>query len=260
MTQSGLHDYVFDARRAGTSDLHITAGLPSMIRGMIYGILTDDQCRRLENDWELDFSYSLPRTAYFRVNVCFQRGFLGADFRTILDEIKSFKGLGQPTTGPCRWSRRLRQIHHARRNDRRNAPRAHHECRGPDRVFAYSRNLHCQPVRGQLGHQELLPSAQARFEAGSRRHFVGQMRGLEIISLAVTAAEPDHLVFANAALPRRLAGDRPYHRRLPHQQQHRVRAQLAKPLQRIATQALMPRRDDGEGRVVACEIPVSPRR
>jgi twitching motility protein PilT len=113
--QSGLNDYLFDAIRAGASDLHITVGLPPMIRvhgkvrpldyppltptmarEMIYDILTGDQRQRLENDWELDISYSLPRTARFRVNVYFQRGSLGAAFRMIPYEIKDFKELGLP--------------------------------------------------------------------------------------------------------------------------------------------------------------------
>ncbi len=63
---------------------------------MIYDILSDDQRQRLENDWELDFSYTLPRTARFRVNVYFQRGSLGAAFRPIPQEIKSLKELGLP--------------------------------------------------------------------------------------------------------------------------------------------------------------------
>jgi twitching motility protein PilT len=113
--QSGLNDYLFDAIRAEASDLHITVGLPPMIRvygkvqpldyppltstvtrEMIYDILTGDQRQRLESDWELDFSYSLPRTARFRVNVYFQRGSLGAAFRTIPHEIKSLRELGLP--------------------------------------------------------------------------------------------------------------------------------------------------------------------
>ena len=93
MIQSGLSDYLLEAVRLGASDLHITAGLPPMVRvngevrplenpplssnatrDLIYDILTGEQRQRLENDWELDFSYSLPRTARFRVNVYFQKG------------------------------------------------------------------------------------------------------------------------------------------------------------------------------------------
>ena len=100
--ESGLSDYLFDAIQMEASDLHITAGLPPMVRihgkvqpldsppltpnvtrELIYDILSNDQRQRLENEWELDFSYSLPHTARFRVNVYFQKGALGAAFRAI---------------------------------------------------------------------------------------------------------------------------------------------------------------------------------
>src|SRR5918998_733821 len=115
MMESGLSDYLFDAIGMGASDLHITAGLPPMVRihgevqpldyppltanvtrELVYDILSNDQRQRLENDWELDFSYTLPKTARFRVNVYFQRGSMGAAFRAIPDEIKSFSELGLP--------------------------------------------------------------------------------------------------------------------------------------------------------------------
>src|SRR5215210_398896 len=99
MIQSGLNDYLLDAFEAGASDLHITADLPPMIRvhgkvqplkyppltinatrELIYDILSNEQRQRLENDWELDFSYAVPHMARFRVNVYFQRGAIGAAF------------------------------------------------------------------------------------------------------------------------------------------------------------------------------------
>ena len=82
ITQSGLGDYLLDAASMGASDLHITAGLPPMVRisgkvepldyptlttngtrDLIYDLLSNDQRQRLENEWELDFSYALPRSA-----------------------------------------------------------------------------------------------------------------------------------------------------------------------------------------------------
>ena len=91
MIQSGLSHYLFDAIERGASDLHVTVGLPPMVRvkgevrpldylpltpnatrELIYDILSIDQRQRPENEWELDFSYSLPRTARFRVNVYFR--------------------------------------------------------------------------------------------------------------------------------------------------------------------------------------------
>jgi twitching motility protein PilT len=116
MIESGLNDYLIDAVSAGASDLHITVGLPPMIRvkgqvesldypeltanvtrEMIYDILTNEQRSRLENEWELDFAYSIPRLARFRTNVYFQRGSMGAAFRTIPTDIMSFEKLGLPS-------------------------------------------------------------------------------------------------------------------------------------------------------------------
>src|SRR4051812_15419025 len=115
MIQTGVNDYLLDTIQAGASDLHITVGLPPMIlvqdqiqpldrplltpnvtREMIYGILSNDQRQRFESEWELDFAYSLPRTARFRANVYFQRGSMGAAFRTIPRKNKGFKELGLP--------------------------------------------------------------------------------------------------------------------------------------------------------------------
>src|ERR671933_1322514 len=115
MNETGLGDYLLDAVSKGASDLHITAGLPPMVRisgkvepldyptlttnatrDMIYDLLSNEQRQRLENEWELDFSYALPRSARFRVNIYFQRGALGAAFRTIPSEIKSISDLGLP--------------------------------------------------------------------------------------------------------------------------------------------------------------------
>src|SRR5919107_1241221 len=113
--ESGLSDYLFDAIQMEASDLHITAGLPPMVRiygkvkpldyppltpnvtrELIYDILSNEQRQRLENEWELDFSYAVPNAARFRVNVYFQKGALGAAFRAIPEEIKSISELGLP--------------------------------------------------------------------------------------------------------------------------------------------------------------------
>jgi len=100
-------------RRA--SDLHLTAGSPPMIRHhgklhgldypsltpqttreVIYSILTNDQRQRLETDWQIDFAYSIPGRARFRVNAYFQRAALSAAFRLIPHEIPTLSQLDLP--------------------------------------------------------------------------------------------------------------------------------------------------------------------
>ena len=76
--------------------LEYPALTPNATREMIYDIFSNDQRQRLENAWELDTAYTLPRTARFRVNVYLERGSLGAAFRTIPEKIPSFEELGLP--------------------------------------------------------------------------------------------------------------------------------------------------------------------
>src|SRR5919109_1096073 len=98
------------------SDLHMTVGSAPMIRvrgelralegyppltskdtrDLIYTILSNDQRKRLEQDWQVDFSYSVPGQGRFRVNAYMQRASIGAAFRLIPDEIKTIEQLGLP--------------------------------------------------------------------------------------------------------------------------------------------------------------------
>ena len=108
-------DVMLETMRQGASDLHLTAGSPPLIRirgqlqtldtpmltpqavrEIVYSILTDDQRKRLENDWQIDFAYSIPGEARFRVNAYFQRASIGAAFRLIPSEMPDLDSLGLP--------------------------------------------------------------------------------------------------------------------------------------------------------------------
>ncbi len=97
------------------SDLHLTAGSPPMtrqrgrlsaldtppltpqvVREVVYSILTNDQRQRLETDWQIDFAYSIPGKARFRVNAYFQRASIGAAFRLIPNSMPALGDLGLP--------------------------------------------------------------------------------------------------------------------------------------------------------------------
>lgn len=227
MIEHGLNDYPLEAFRAGTSDLHITAGLPPMVRvdgrvgaldypeltptttrELIYDILTGDQRQRLENEWELDFSYTLPRTARFRVNVYFQRGSLGAAFRTIPQEIKSLEELGLPgviedmadkprglvlVTGPTGSGKSTTL---AAMIDRINETRQEHIMSVEDPIEFLHDYKKCI-----VNQREVNRDTKSFGEA--LRHvlrqdpdviLVGEIRDLETISIALTAAETGHLV------------------------------------------------------------------
>ena len=108
-------DVLLDVLKVKASDLHLTAGSPPMVREkgrlraldypvltpqqtreIIYSILTNDQRKRLENEWQIDFAYSIPGQARFRVNAYFQRASLGAAFRLIPNEMPALDSLGLP--------------------------------------------------------------------------------------------------------------------------------------------------------------------
>src|ERR671917_463854 len=286
IAESGLGDYLLDAASMGASDLHVTAGLPPMVRisgkvepldyppltanatrDLIYDLLSNDQRQRLENEWELDFSYALPRSARFRVNVYFQRGAIGAAFRTIPSEIKSISELGLPraveeltekprglvlVTGPT-GSGKSTSL--AAMIDKINKTRHEHIMSVEDPIEFIHTHKQCIVNQREV-NQDTKSFAQALKHVLRQDPdviLVGEMRDLETISLAITAAETGHLVFGTLHTqdtPQTV--DRIIDVFPPHQQ-HQVRAQLAIALQGIITQTLIPRLD-GRGRVVACEV------
>jgi twitching motility protein PilT len=236
-------------------------------RELIYNILSKDQRQRLENEWELDFSYSLPRTARFRVNIYFQRSSLGAAFRTIPHEIKSLGELGLPravedmtdkprglvlVTGPTGSGKSTTL---AAMIDRINETKNEHIISVEDPIEFQHSHKRCIVNQREV-NQDTRSFAQALKHVLRQDPdviLVGEMRDLETISLAVTAAETGHLVFGTLHTqdaPQTV--DRVIDVFPPHQQ-HQVRAQLANALQGVITQTLIPRRD-AKGRVVACEV------
>ena len=289
MIKTGLNDYLFDAIREGASDLHVAVGLPPMVRvrgevrpldyepltatatrEILYDVLSNDQRQRLENEWELDFAYTLPRAARFRVNVYFQKGFIGAAFRTIPHEIKRLGELGLPkavedmttrprglvlVTGPTGSGKSTTL---AAMIDRINETRSEHIMSVEDPIEFLHPHKRCivnqrEVKQGTHGFAQALKHV---LRQDPDVILVGEMRDLETISLAVTAAETGHLVFGTLHTqdaPQTV--DRIIDVFPPHQQ-HQIRAQLANALQGIITQTLIPRRD-GEGRAVACEVLVA---
>ena len=286
MNESGLSDYLLDAVNMGASDLHVTAGLPPMVRisgkvepldypplttnatrDLIYDLLTGEQRQRLENEWELDFSYALPHSARFRVNVYFQRGALGAAFRTVPSEIMSIKRLGLPeavedltekprglvlVTGPTGSGKSTTL---AAMIDKINRTRHEHIMSVEDPIEFLHTHKQCIVNQREV-NQDTKSFAQALKHVLRQDPdviLVGEMRDLETISLAVTAAETGHLVFGTLHTqdaPQTV--DRVIDVFPPHQQ-HQIRAQLANALQGIITQTLIPAYD-GNSRVVACEV------
>jgi twitching motility protein PilT len=272
------------------SDLHLTAGSPpvirvhgelrpvqgvdpingSDIREMIYAILTQKQRERFENDLELDCSYTLPGKSRFRMNVFLQRDSVGAVLRAIPYEIVDFDLLGLPAsvkqfaelprglvlvTGPTGSGKSTTL---ASLVDIVNRNKALHIMTVEDPIeFLHSHK------RAVVNQREVGEDTHSFAEA--LRHvlrqdpdviLVGEMRDLETISTALTAAETGHLVFATLHTQDAPQSIDRIIDVFPAHQQQQIRVQLASSLQGICTQQLL-RTADGSGRAVAAEVLVA---
>jgi len=269
------------------SDLHLTAGAPPVIRvngklerlpdtddlelddirTIIYRILSTEQQKILETKRQLDFSYSLPGVARFRVNAYFQRMSLGAAFRMIPTRIKTLEELAMPerlyelgekprglvlVTGPTGSGKSTTL---AALIDRINRTRAEHILTIEDPIEFLHHHRRCIVNQREIGDDATSFSEGLR--AALRQDpdviLVGEMRDLETIATALTAAETGHLVFATLhtqSAPQTI--DRIIDA-FPAAQQQQVRVQLAATLQGVVTQNLVPTADR-RGRTAALEI------
>jgi twitching motility protein PilT len=272
-------------RRA--SDLHITAGAPPTVRvrgrlapmdgfpvltpndtrEIVYSILSEGQRQRFENNWQIDFAYQIPGRGRFRVNAYFQRSAVGAAFRLIPFEVVPLETLGLPpvvadlankprglvlVTGPTGSGKSTTL---ASLLDVINASREEHIMTIEDPIEFLHHHKKCIVNQRELGSDA--PSFGEALKAALRQDpdviLVGEMRDLETIGTALTAAETGHLVFATLHTqdtPQTI--DRIIDV-FPPEQQGQVRAQLSVALQGIMTQTLLPTAD-GAGRCVAAEV------
>jgi twitching motility protein PilT len=269
------------------SDLHMAAGsapamrvngqlerlpdqpklMPDEVRDLIYGILSTEQQKQLETKRNIDFSYSLPGVARFRVNAYFQRASVGAAFRLIPARIRTLEELRMPVrlydlcdkprglvlvTGPTGSGKSTTL---ASLVDRINRTRADHILTIEDPIEF----LHWHQTA--IVNQREVGSDATSFADGLRAALrqdpdvilVGEMRDLETIATALTAAETGHLVFATLHTQSAPSTIDRIIDVFPSSQQGQVRVQLASTLQGIVTQNLVPTAD-GRGRVAALEI------
>ena len=272
------------------SDLHLTAGArptirihgdlkpleqfgvldAEQLRRMIYSILSQRHRERLEQDLELDVSYSLPGKARFRVNVYFQRDAIGAAFRLIPFIIRSVEDLGLPSqvgdfarlsrgmvlvTGPT-GSGKSTSL--AALVDIVNTEREVHIMTIEDPIEYLHRHKKAIVNQREIGADTLSFASALKHVLRQDPDviLVGEMRDLETIQTAITAAETGHLVFATLHTqdaPQTI--DRVIDAFPPYQQQQ-IRVQLSTTLQGVVTQQLI-QTWDGLGRVVAAEVLVA---
>jgi twitching motility protein PilT len=272
-------------RRA--SDLHITAGAPPMVRvrgrltpidgypvltptdtrEIVYSILSNAQRQKFENNWQLDFAYQIPGRARFRVNAYFQRAAIGAAFRLIPFDVVPLETLGLPkvvqtfadkprglvlVTGPTGSGKSTTL---ASLLDVINSSREEHIMTIEDPIEFLHQHKKCIVNQRELGSDA--PSFADALKAALRQDpdviLVGEMRDLETIGTALTAAETGHLVFATLHTQDTAQTLDRIIDVFPPEQQGQVRAQLSVAIQGIMTQMLVPTAD-GAGRCVAAEV------
>jgi twitching motility protein PilT len=280
-------DLLMDVISRNASDLHLAAGVapsvrvrgrlvpmdgyprltPTDTREIVYSILTNDQRQRLETDWQIDFAYSIPGHARFRVNAYFQRSAIGAAFRLIPAKITSIDDLGLPkavhdfttkprgfvlVTGPT-GSGKSTSL--AAMIDQINASREEHIMTIEDPIEFLHSHKKCVVNQRELGSdaQSFALAIKAALRQDPDVILVGEMRDLETIQTALTAAETGHLVFATLHTQSAPSTVDRIIDVFPAHQQAQVRTQLSVALQGIMTQQLLPTAD-GSSRVVACEV------
>lgn len=272
------------------SDLHISSGLPPILRidgklqrtdapplssddveTLLFPMLSNEQRRKLEQDWELDFSYGIQGLSRFRVNFYKDKGNYAAAFRVIESIVPSFEKLGLPdivkktadkprglvlVTGPTGSGKSTTL---ASMIDYINNSRSEHILTIEDPIeFVHT-------SKKSIVHQRELGQDTRSFQNALRSALredpdiilVGEMRDLDTISLALTAAETGHLVFgtlhtssASQTIDRIIDV-------FPEGQQQQIRIQLSNSLVAVFSQTLLSRlQPDGtkKGRVMAQEI------
>jgi twitching motility protein PilT len=285
--QISLSELLHRLSEMGGSDLHITTGTPPLVRvhgevqplegyrpltssetkQLAYSVLTDAQKHRFEENLELDLSFGVKGLSRFRANIFNQRGAVGAVFRAIPYEIKSFDELGLPTvvkdlctkprglvlvTGPTGSGKSTTL---AAMIDKINRDRHEHILTIEDPIEFLHNHKNCIVNQREVnadtkGFPQALRTA---LRQDPDVVLVGEMRDLETIESALRIAETGHLTFATLHTNSAVSTINRIIDVFPSVQQAQVRAQLSLTLEGILCQSLLPRAD-GRGRALAMEI------
>ncbi len=274
----------------GGSDLHLTAGIPPAMRvngdlcqleefpvltrnelqKMLYGIMTQKQREAFENELELDMSYAVPNLARFRVNIFQQRDSIGSVMRVIPYGILPLEDLGVPeqvadfaylprgfvlVTGPTGSGKSTTL---ASLIDLHNRNRPSHIITVEDPIEFLHKHKRSVVNQREVGTDTrgFAPALKHVLRQDPDVILVGELRDLETIQIALTAAETGHLVFGTLHTqdaPQTI--DRIVDVFPPHQQEQ-IRVMLAGALRGVVCQQLL-KTADGKGRTVACEVLVA---
>ena len=286
MPEIALSELLRKMIELGGSDLHITTNSAPMVRvhgvlrpleyseltpaetkQLAYSVLTDAQKHRFEESLELDFSFGIKGLSRFRANIFNQRGAVGAVFRSIPYDIRSFEELGLPpvieklcekprglilVTGPTGSGKSTTL---AAMIDKVNRDRHEHIITVEDPI----EYLHSH--KGCLVNQREVHSDTHTFSDALRAALrqdpdvvlIGEMRDLETTETALRIAETGHLTFATLHTNSAASSINRIIDIFPAGQQAQIRTQLSMVLEGIVTQALLPKAN-GQGRALAMEV------
>ena len=282
-----LSDLLKKLIEMGGSDLHLTTNTPPQVRvdghlrpvegvrtlnsadtkSLAYSVLTDAQKHRFEEALELDFSFGVRGLSRFRANLFNQRGEVGAVFRAIPYEIKSFDDLGLPpvvsslcdkprglilVTGPTGSGKSTTL---AAMLDKVNRERHEHIVTIEDPIEFLHNHKSCIINQREVGSDTkgFADALRTALRQDPDVVLVGEMRDLETIESALRIAETGHLTFATLHTNSAASTINRIIDVFPSAQQAQIRAQLSLVLEGILCQSLIPRAD-GRGRAMALEI------
>ncbi|NOT33915.1 MAG: type IV pilus twitching motility protein PilT, partial [Candidatus Eisenbacteria bacterium] len=277
------------ARNQGASDVHVSAGMPPLLRirgqmtplqmepldpeathAALFDILNDEQKRRYEESRDLDFAFEIPGVSRFRANLFVQERGEGAVFRVVPNTIKSLEELGLPkvlkdladkerglvlVTGPTGSGKSTTL---AAMVDYVNQSRRGHIITIEDPIEFVHASKKCLVNQREVGpHTRSFGAAlRAALREDPDVILVGELRDLETTQLAISAAETGHLVFATLHTN---SASKTIDRMIdifPANQQAQVRTMLSESIEGVVAQSLLPTKD-GKGRVAALEILVA---
>jgi twitching motility protein PilT len=276
--------------QAGGSDLHLTVGAPPMVRVhgrlgpladydaltpahtqmLVRAVVSAEQWQKFEKHLELDLAYDIPGLSRFRVNLYQQRNSYGAVFRAIPHGIKELHELDIPqqiskfaqlprglvlVTGPT-GSGKTTTL--ASLLDLANRTRTDHIVTIEDPIEFLHQHKKCLVNQREVGvdTEGFATALKHVLRQDPDIILVGELRDLETVSTAITAAETGHLVLATLHTQSAAQTIDRVIDIFPSHQQQEIRAQLSTALQGVVTQALVPRQD-GTGRTVVCEIMIA---